>query len=253
MNFGVLFRKEFSEQIKTHRMLVVVAILLLFGLGTPLMLKFLPQILAMSGEQIPMDLPAFKAFDAVQSYIGTLGQIGLLVAVLVAMGSIAQERERRTAMMTLSKPAGFGAFVMAKLAALAVTFGCGLLLSSLGCYLYTVVLLGPFDAESFAIIALLVAFYFLVCLSITLMYSAFFRNQIAAGGAALVTLIGLALLSNIPNIGQFLPVALMNNATSISKAGGDIPWSLFVSIMVSAFIVVAATITAWQVLKKREL
>jgi ABC-2 type transport system permease protein len=209
-------------------------------------------LLAISGEQIPLELPDFKAFDAVQSYISTLGQIGLLVAVLVAMGSIAQERERRTAMMTLSKPAGFGAFVVAKLAALAVTFGCGLLLSSCGCYLYTIVLLGPFEAGSFAIIALLAAFYILVCLSITLMFSSCFRNQIAAGGAALVTLIVLALLSNIPNIGQFLPVALMNNTSSIS-IGGGIPWSLCVSLMVSAFIVMAATITAWQVLKKREL
>jgi ABC-2 type transport system permease protein len=253
LNFGVLFRKEFTEQIKTHKMLVVVAILLLFGFGTPLLLKFLPEFLKLSGEQIPIELPAFTAFDAIQSYISTLGQIGLLVAVLVAMGSIAQERERRTAIMTLSKPAGFGAFVVAKLAALMVTFGCGLLLGSLGCYLYTVVLLGPFDAGAFTIIALLISFYFLVCLAVTLMYSAFFRNQLAAGGTALATLIILALLSNIPNIGRYLPVALMNNATSIAGGSREAPWSLFFSLIVSAVIVLAAVIICWQVLKKREV
>jgi ABC-2 type transport system permease protein len=252
VNFGVMFRKEFIEHIKTHKMLVVVAILLLFGLGTPLLLKFLPELLKLSGEQVPMELPVFTAFDAVQSYISTLGQIGLLVAVLVAMGSIAQERERRTAVMTLSKPAGFGAFVIAKLAALMVTFGCGLILSSLGCYLYTVVLLGPFEAGSFAVITLLVAFYLLVCLAITLMYSAFFRNQIAAGGLALATLISLGLLSNIPNIGRFLPVALMNAATNIA-GGGETTWTLTVSLIFSALIMAAAVIICWQVLKKREL
>jgi ABC-2 type transport system permease protein len=155
--------------------------------------------------------------------------------------------------MTLSKPAGFGAFIVAKLAALVVTFGIGLTLGAVGCYFYTVVLLGPVDAGSFIVITLLASFYLLVCLSVTLMYSAFFRNQIAAGGLALVTLIGLALLSNIPRIGRFFPVALMNNAASIARGSGEIPWSLFVSLMVSALIVAAAVIIGWQVLKKREL
>jgi ABC-2 type transport system permease protein len=252
MNFGVLFRKEFTEQLKTHKMLVVVAILLLFGLGTPLLLKFLPEFLKLSGEQLPVNLPAFTAPDAVRSYISTLSEIGLLVVVLVAMGSIALERERRTAIMTLSKPAGFGSFVLAKLAALMVTFGCGLVLSALGCFLYTVVLLGSFDAGTFTLITLLVAFYFLVCLAVTLMCSAFFKNQIAAGGVALATLIILALLSNIPDVGRFLPVAMMNNAAAIA-GGGEISGSLYVSLIVSAFVVVAAMTVCWQVLKKREL
>jgi ABC-2 type transport system permease protein len=74
LNLGVLFRKELTEHIKTHKMLIVVAILLLFGMATPLMLKFLPEFLKLSGEELPMALPAFGAADAVQSYIGNLGQ-----------------------------------------------------------------------------------------------------------------------------------------------------------------------------------
>jgi len=95
----------------------------------------------------------------------------------------------------LSKPAGFGAFVTAKLAALALTFAIGLALGAAGCYLYTVVLLGAFDPGTFLTINLLAWLYLVVCLTITLMYSAFFTNQLAAGGTALSTLIVLALLS----------------------------------------------------------
>jgi ABC-2 type transport system permease protein len=250
MNFGVLFRKEIREFLKTYKLLIVVALLLFFGLSAPLVIKFLPKILEMSGEQIPLQLPTFSAADAIKSYLSTLGQIGLLISILVAMGSIAQERERRTAVMTLSKPAGFGSFITAKLATLALTFGIGLTIGAAGCYLYTVTLLGAFDAGTFIIINLLAALYLLVCLSITLIYSAFFRNQLAAGGMALVTLIILALLSNIPSFAKWVPVALMNGATNMASGSGFNAWP---ALVVSSAIVVTTVIVGWQVLKKREL
>src|SRR3989304_3459320 len=107
MSFLVLFRKEIREYLKTYKLLIVGAVFLLFGLSTPLIFKFLPEILRLSGEELPIALPAFTAADALKSYVSNLGQVGLLVAVLVAMGVIAQERERGTAVMTLCKPAGF--------------------------------------------------------------------------------------------------------------------------------------------------
>jgi ABC-2 type transport system permease protein len=254
VNFFILFRKELIEQIKSFKLLIVGAVLLIFGLSTPLLIKFLPEILKMSGEQIPMQLPNFMAKDAIQSYIGNLSQIGLLVAVLIAMGSIAQERERRTVIMTLSKPAGFGAFVLAKLVALAVTFGVGLLLGAFGCYVYTVVLLGEFSLPDFVLINLLAGFYLLVCLAVTVMYSAIFRSQLAAAGLAFITLIGLALVSNLPIIGDYVPSSLMAQATNIAMGtDGSIGTSLIGSLIVCGAILVATMIVAWQVLRRKEL
>jgi ABC-2 type transport system permease protein len=168
----------------------------------------------------------------------------------VAMGSIALERERRTAVMTLCKPAGFGAFVTAKLAALALTFGLGLVLGAAGCYLYTVVLLGSLSAYSFVLVNLLAGLYLLVCLSVTLMYSALFRNQLAVGGLALATMIVLALFSNIPQVGHYMPSSLMSWATGLAAGTGSSSWP---ALVVSIGIVIAAVLIGWQVLKKREL
>ena len=254
MNFGVIFRKEISEHIKTYKLLIVAAVLLLFGLATPLIIKFLPEILKMSGEQIPMQLPTLGATDAIQSYIGNLSQIGLLVAVLISMGSIAQEKERRTIVMTLSKPVGIGSFILAKLAALAVTFGIGLLLGGFGCYFYTVVLLGNFNAADFAVINLLMGFYLLVCVSVTVMYSALLKSQLAAAGLAFITLIILVVFSNIPIIGEYMPSTLTNWATNIAFGSGGNPWpTLIGSLIVSGFIIIVTLIVGWQVLRQKEV
>jgi len=251
LNFSVLFKKEIIEHIKTYKLLIVVAVLLIFGLGTPLILYFLPEI---SGDQVPIPLPEFGAIDAIQSYLSTLNQIGLLIAVLIAMGAIAQERERKTAIMTLTKSVGFGSFITAKLAALIVTFGIGFFLGAAGCYLYTVVLLGSFSATDFLYINLLAGLYLVVCLSVTVMYSSFFRNQMIAGLLALVTLIFLVLISNIPVIGEYAPNSLMNWATQIALGTGGSLWpSLMISLIVSFIIIVATILIGWQVLKRQEL
>ncbi len=250
MNFGVLFQKEIAEHVKTYKLLIVAAVFLLFGLSTPMLFKFLPEIVKLSGEQIPIQMPTFTAADAVKSYINSLGQIGLLVTVLVAMGSVAQERERGTAVMTLCKPVGFGAFVSAKLAALVLIFGIGVALGAIGFYIYTVVLLGDLSLFSFLLITLLAGCYFVVCLSITLMYSTFFKNQLAAGALALVTLIGMALISNIPQLSPYMPSALMSWAQRLAAGSSGSSWS---ALIVSCSIVVAAIIIGWQVLNRKEL
>ena len=250
MNVLVLFREEAREQLKTYRLLIVAAVFLLFGLSTPLLFKFLPEILKMSGEQLPVQLPIFTPADSVKSYIDSLGQIGVVVAVLVAMGSIAQERERGTIIMTLSKPVGFGAFAVAKLAALVSTFLVGILLGALACYYYTTMLLGTVDAGTFLVINLLIAYYFAVCLSITVMCSAFFKSQLAAGALALVTLLVLGLVSSIPPLAKYMPSALLGWAQSLAAGGDATGWP---AAAVSAGLVVASIIIAWQVLSRKEL
>jgi ABC-2 type transport system permease protein len=250
MSFATLFRKELREYLKTYKFLIVVAVFLFFGLSAPIIIKLLPDILKMSGQQIPLTLPTFGPVDALKSYVSNFSQIGLLVAVLVATGAIAQERERGTAIMTMCKPVGFGAFILAKLAALVLTFGIGIALGAIGCYYYTVLLLGSVDVGAFVAMNLLAIAYLVVCLSVTLMYSSLFRNQLAAGGLAFATLIGMVLLSSIPVLSGYLPSALMGWAAGLAAGGSGSSWS---ALFVSAGIVVAAIVVSWQTMTRKEL
>ena len=250
MNFTTLFRKELREYLKTYKFLVVVAVFLFFGLSTPIIIKLLPEILKMSGEQIPLALPALGASDALNNYVKNFSQIGLVVAVLVAMGAIAQERERGTAIMTMCKPVGFGSFIMAKMAALVLTFGIGVALGAIGCYYYTVLLLGNIAAGPFIVMNLLGVAYLIVCLSVTLMYSSFFRNQLAAGGLAFATLIAMVLLSSVPVLSGYLPSALMGWAAGLAAGGSGSAWA---AVFASAGVVVAAITIGWQTMSRKEL
>ena len=67
----------------------------MFGITTPLTLKYLPQILKLAGEQMTIEMPP-TAVQSLAEYASTIGQVGILIAVLVAMGSIANERRQGT-------------------------------------------------------------------------------------------------------------------------------------------------------------
>ena len=45
MNFLIVLRKELTEQWRTRRLLIVAAVLIVFGLGSPLLAKVTPEIL----------------------------------------------------------------------------------------------------------------------------------------------------------------------------------------------------------------
>lgn len=248
MNFTVLLRKELQEQVRTYRLLIVSGVGLALGLATPLMLKYLP--LLVPADQAGIQLPEFSGLDAVRESVSSMAELGLLAAILLAMGGVAKEVEAGTAAMTLTKPAGRGAFVAAKLTAISATFFCSVAAAAAGCYLYTAALFGTVGLPGFLAANALIFVYLVVCLAVTLMYSAMLRSQLAAGGLALVSLIGLGALNSLPALRHISPGALPGKAQlalvgDLGSAAGP--------LIAGAVLIAAATIVAWQVLQSREL
>lgn len=247
---AALLKKELREQLKTYKLLIIAGVFLFFGLSTPFMLKYLPQILELAGEDIVVDLPPATALMSLQEYSGTLVQVGVLVAVLIAMGAIARERERGTAAMILSKPVGRGAFVVAKLAAMSTSFIIALGLGSIVCYVYTVLLFEEVSASAFFGLNLLMALFFVLCLAVTLLFSSLFRNSLAAGGIALAVLIGQAVMVQVPWIGDFTPGALISWGTGLLSGAADSAWT---AVAASLAIIILCLYLSRLSLLRREI
>ncbi len=248
--FRALLKKELKEQLRTHRLLIVSVVFLVFGLATPLLIKYLPQLIELAGEDIPIQIPPPTAVMAIGEYADTLVQLGVLVAVLVTMGTIARERERGIAAMVLSKPVGSGAYVAAKLTALSATFLFALVLGSGACYAYTVLLIGQADVASFVGLNLLLYLFFVVCLAVTLLFSSFLRSPLAAGGVALAVLILQALLTAVPLIGDYLPGSL--TGWGIGLLAGSHP-SAWPAVATSFAVIVACLLLSQVLLRRKEL
>ena len=224
--FWVLLRKEFTEQFKTSKVIIVAAVFLFFGLSTPLLIKYTPELLKMVGTGgITLEIPTPTSGQSLAEYTSTMSQFGVLMAVLVAMGAIAKEVEMGTAAMVLSKPVGRLAFILAKLKAGGFTFLVSLLLGGLACWGYTLILFGDANALGFLYQNLLLGLFFAFCLGVTLFFSSLMKSQLAAGGLALAFIIFLSAISGLPWIGRFLPGALINwGSRLVLKMPGANEW-----------------------------
>lgn len=245
-----LLKRDFIEQIRTYKLLIVSGVFIFFGITTPLTLKFLPQIIKLVGEQMTIDIPPPTAVQSLLEYAGTIGQVGVLVAVLVAMGCIANEFRQGTALMILSKPISRTAFVSAKLVAMSFTFLISMIAASIFCYVYTIWLIETADLQAFIGMNLLLGLFLIFCLAITLLFSSLFKNSLAAGGLAIAVIIGQAGLSAIPVIGDYLPGKILTWGNNLLTGNSDKYWW---ALLITIIVIFLCVYLAQYVLKKKDL
>jgi ABC-2 type transport system permease protein len=209
--FWALLKKELREQYRTYRLLIAVAVFLILGISGPILASLTPALISNLGQGIKITLPPQTATDALDSYLKNMLQLAPLVFILLAMGCIADERSRGTAVTVLTKPVPRSIFVLAKFCAYELTLALSIILAAAGAYYYTSLLFDTLPAGGFLIVNLALFLLMSVSLAFTVLASVFFRNAIAAGGLAFVGYIALLLLPNLnATITQALPSVLFH-------------------------------------------
>ena len=251
--YRVLLRKELLEQWRTMRLGIVVIVFLVFGILSPVMARYMPELITslLPPDQVPLRLPTPTTKDAIDQFIKNVGGTLTLAGVLLAMGMIASEKERGTAAFILTKPAGRGAFVAAKLTALAATLGVALAASGSAAYAYTVWLFEPLPLAGFAAMVVLVWLAQLSIASITLLASALVRSVVAAGAIGFAAYAMLAMVSALPTVGAYTPAGLQNAAGEVAM--GQVPPDIGVAVVVNVALSAGAGILAWLALRRQEV
>jgi ABC-2 type transport system permease protein len=250
--FGVLLRKELLEQWRTLRLPVVAAVFILTGLSSPLLARFTPELIeALGGSQFQIVLPTPTAADAVDQLIKNVSQFGILVAVLLTMGSVATEKERGTAGLILTKPASRGAFLLAKIVAIAGTLAVAVALAAASGWFYTLVLFEALPVGGFAASAVLQWLALVVFASITFLGSTLTRSALAAAGIGVAAFIVIGILSAFPAIAPYLPVGLgaPARALALGQPVGDVVGPVIANVA----LIAAAVGLSWLSFRRQEL
>jgi ABC-2 type transport system permease protein len=249
---GPLLRKELLEQWRTLRLPVIATIFLLVGLSSPLLARFTPEILkSIAGDQFSITLPTPTAADAVDQLAKNLGQFGGLIAVLLAMGAVASEKERGTAALLLTKPGSRAAFLGGKLVAIGLTLAVSVAIATAGAWFYTLVLFEALPVSGVAAGAALQWLTLMAWASITFVGSTLTRSSLAAAGLGIVAFIVVGILSVLPNVGRFLPTGLggPGRALALGIPGPD----PVVPTIATVILIGAAGLAAWLAFRRQEL
>jgi ABC-2 type transport system permease protein len=250
--FWVSLRKEWMELRRTNRLVIVGVVLLAFGLLSPLMTKFLPEIMKSMPESaaIAQLFASPTMADAVGQYMKNIAQFGLILALLMTMGMVAQEKERGTAAMMLVKPLPRFSFLAAKIAAMMLLLVLGLALAGLAAYYYTYLLFGALDFPGWLALNGLLLVYLMVYVSLTMLFSVATRSFAAAGGLAFGLMLVLEILGTIPDIGKYMPSQLLGWGIGLATGDAASYWPAF---GISLAVVLASCIGAWRLFERQEL
>ena len=249
--YAVLLRKEVTEQWRTRRLPAVAVIFLLFGLASPVLAKYTPDIVKLAASTIDIHVPTPTIKDAVAQLIKNLSQFGVLTAILLAMGSVAGEKESGTAAFVLVKPVSRFAFLAAKFSGLALTMAIAVLACGLAAYLYTDLLFAPLTVLGFGAACLVILLGLLEIAAVTFLGSTLVRSSIPAAGIGIVGLVIAGVVASLPNVGRFTPLGLNELAGDLALQQTATGWNLPV-IVNAAFVVIALAIS-WLVFRRQEM
>jgi ABC-2 type transport system permease protein len=252
--FMIALRKELVQMWRTKRILVVAAVFGLFGMASPAMAYFMPQMFkAIPGaEQFANLIPKPTVVDALTQYSKNITQFGFILAIFLGMGAVAGEKERGTASLVLSKPMTRWAFVSSKFTAQVLVYLVGFGLALLGAYFYIVVLFGAYNFGTLAFVTFLMLAWLLPFIALTLDSSVIGGSTSAAAGIALVGAVILLLAGNIPQYGSLFPSGLTAWAGQIGAGTAEVTANGG-ALTASLVLTVVGLITAIAIFEQQEL
>jgi ABC-2 type transport system permease protein len=251
MSVFVAFRKEWKELLRTYRLMVVAIVLLFFGLTSPILAKFTPQLMTMIPTGgITIQMPPPTVMDAITQYVKNMSQFCVLLGLLLAMGAVAQEKEKGTAAMMLVKPMPRSSFLLAKFLSLGVLFAISLAIAGIAAYYYTLLLFEAMNIVHWLVLNLLLLVYVLVIVAVTLFCSTLMKSQVAAGGIALGIFIISSALGSVLRLGEYLPGELITWGTRLMVGDTTPSWISFGS---SLGLIAVSMLAAWLVFRNQEL
>jgi ABC-2 type transport system permease protein len=249
--YAILLIKEITEQWRTGRLPVMAVIFLLFGLASPVLAKYTPDIVKLAASSIDIHVPTPTIKDAVAQLIKNLSQVGVLTAILLAMGSVAAEKESGTAAFVLVKPVSRFSFLAAKFSGLALTMAAGVVICGIAAYLYTGLLFAPLSALGFGAACLVILLGLLEIAAVTFLGSTLVRSSIPAAGIGIVAVVVAGIASSLPNVGHFTPFGMNELASALAlqqtASGWDGP------LVVNAGFVVVTLAASWLVFRRQEI
>lgn len=172
-------KKEFIEQLRTYRVLILLSVFFVFGLMSPLLAKLLPEILSgMDLQGMVIMIPEATAIDAYAQFFKNITQMGIIVILLIFGGVISNELTKGTLINVLAKGLRRHTVILAKYTAILSLWTVTLVFASLVNQGYTMFM---FDTSS---ISNLVFSIFCLWLFGAFLLSLIILSSVLAGGAS---------------------------------------------------------------------
>jgi ABC-2 type transport system permease protein len=252
MTYLNLLHKEWLEVLRSYKILFLPVVFILLGIGQPLTMHFMPQILELGsvpqGAVIEIPIPPPEQIQA--SIIDQYSQLGIFVLILATMGVIAREVEQGQAALLTTLGINRARYVLTKWVMLTALTVLSTLLGFVSTAYYTEILFGSLNWGHVIISGLVYSLYPIFILSVTLLLGSACTSQLPVAGSTLAVVILFSLAGTIKKLIPWLPNQVSGIAKSLIADGQPVSVS---GIVVTCLWITATLAAAYLVFRRREL
>lgn len=194
----ILLNKEMLEMTRNFKWVWVPIAFILLGVMDPLTTYYLPQILDSVGglpEGTVIEMPTPPAPEILLMSIGQYNMLGVLIIVLITMGSISGERKSGVAGIILVKPVAFSSYITAKWAGILLITWVSFFLGLLASWYYVGILFDWIPFGDFIQAFFLYGIWLSFVLTLTIFFNSFFKSPGVVGFVSIATILILSLVS----------------------------------------------------------
>lgn len=170
MQWLTLFQKEMRENWHNRKWIWVPLVFILLTVMDPITYYYLPQILDAVGgmpEGAVIEIPEMHPPEVMMLSMGQLSMFGVLIIVLISMGTITGEKKSGITEIILAKPIAYHQYVSAKWVSSLVLILSSLALSLFMSWYYTTQLFGDMAFGLFVKILCFYSLWFIFVLTLT--------------------------------------------------------------------------------------
>ncbi len=251
--FFAFTKKEFIEQLRTCKALILGLVCLFIGLSSPIMAKLLPQLL----ETMPMDgliiiLPPSTYMDAYSQFYKNMTQMGVVVILLVFGSLLTRELEVGTLIPLLSKGLSRFSVIMAKFTASlglwTVCYGGAVLVN----YGYTLFLFGNHSTKGLFFSSFALWLYGVFVLGVILLCNTAGQGHYIPLLLSSLVLIVLFALNSLPGSRIWNPTALASESLPLFQ-GTAVSGDLLSPIGITLAAILLCLFTSHEIFKRKAL
>lgn len=135
-------KKEINETIKTPRLMIIGFLFIFFAISSPLLAKYINEILKLASADIGITLPDPTYLDSWAQFYKNMTTICFIVYLIIMTGTVAQEKTKGSIVLVLTKKVSRVNFIISKYVSGALLFTVCFWISALINGFYTTSLFG---------------------------------------------------------------------------------------------------------------
>jgi len=256
MQWRVLFKKEMLESWRNFKWVWVPLVFILLAIMEPISSYYLPMIIESVGglpESTIIEMPDLLPSEVLMMTLAQLSSLGVLIIVLMSMGTIGGEIKSGVSELILVKPVSYRNYITSKWAALLLIIWLSLVVSMISSWYYVNLLFGDLLFLSLLQTILFYGLWLTLVATLSIFYNTLFKTPGLVAALTIITIIAMSVVTSIfEHLLIWSPINLSKHIGGVlltNEVSTDLIFTAFVTVGMIGILLISSI----HIFKTKEL